>query len=286
MIDRTDRRDKHQPPALIKARPNAMAPGIEALEKDRFEALLQGARRMTEAIQEERPLARSPLIPRSDAAPADEGQTGLPDEAGASTAGPLADTCAPPSRQDHPTDVAEAVPGHPRQEAQDQEIDGILAGPETLATPASLDPRVLNARRKRKLQMEVKMHEDAARTMAQEQAAARPAQQLPPPSGPVAGGKAPPAPRIEAIGTVGSAVMAPRTTTTSPSPLPSPEMPENDALVLAPEQEEGTRQHRQHRSERQEIVAAEVVAAQVVQEQILAQRNMPESLPLHLLESI
>lgn len=299
MTDRIDKRDKHQPPALIKARPNATTPDdIQAFDKDRFEALLQGASSTPDAIPEQRPLAQSPLIPRSDAAPAGEGRAGQgqQDEVESGTARSLADAFESPRQQDHPAGTAEAVPGKAQPEAQGQEPDGIPAGPGALATPASLDPQLLNMRRKRKLQMEMKMHEDAAKTMAQEQVAARPAQQLPPPPGTVAGGKAPPASRIEGVGAIAKADIAPRTAPASPSPSPDmpdmpdipnvPDTPENEALSPAPEHDEGTRQHRHHQSERQETVAAEAGAAQVVQEQILALRNMPESLPLHLLESI
>ncbi|VTU22777.1 hypothetical protein H6CHR_01855 [Variovorax sp. PBL-H6] len=297
MTDRIDKKDKHQPPALIKARPNAMAHDFEAFDRNRFEALLQGAGDMTDTMPEPTALARSPLTPRPNAVPADDPQAEPQDEATASTARPTADAVALPSPEDHPSGSPKAVSDGPTEEAEEEhELNRMQAAPGAQATLTSLDPRVLDVQRKRKLQMQMKMHEDAARTLAQAQAPAAPAQQLPPPSGTVPDGKASSALRADEIGAVRKADLAaptaPASPLPSPSPSPSQEMPEMtelteiDALSPAPEQDESTQQHRHHQSQRQEIVAAEAGAAQVVQQQILAQRNMPESLPLHLLESI
>ncbi|VTU27148.1 hypothetical protein H4CHR_01936 [Variovorax sp. PBS-H4] len=291
MSDRIDRRDKHQPPVLIKTRPNAMALGLHAVEQNHFEALLQGANDMPRAVPEQSPVAPSPLNPRFNAAPAGERQAEPLDEAEAGTAR-SPDDAFESQQQGHFTGATEAKAGRAPNEAADEDEDQDAAArfaapetPETPEPPALPDPRVLSVRLKRKLQMEMKMREDATRAVTQEQAAAPPAQQLPP-SGTEASSKTPPAPRVEGVGAASKADMARPTAPESPESPEMPEMPENEELSLATEPDEGLRQDRHHQSDRQEIVAAEAGAAQVVQAQLLAQRNMPESLPLHLLESI
>lgn len=307
MIQRTEKGDKHHPPALVKAPPHIVKPGIVELDKDRFEALLQKAGDLPDAIPEQRPLARSPLFPHFDAAPAGEGPAVPQGEAAASTPSPLADAFESPSQPAHAADAAGAKPGSASKESQSQSEDedpaaAVAAEPGMQATPGSLDPRVLKVLRKRKLQME-KMHEDAAKATAQDQAATRPAQPLSP-SGTVASGKATLAPRVDRTGAVGKAdaasltaraptpsfgsASAPPSTSTSASASASAQavMPEDESLLATPEHEERTRQHQHHESERGEVAAAEAGAAQAVQQQMLALRNTPESLPVHLLESI
>jgi hypothetical protein len=330
MIDRMDKRDKHQAAALIKARPHAMVPpratataepGIDALEQ-RFEALLRGTRGLADAIAEHGPLAPSPLMPNFEAVP---GQTGVRGQAGNSLAQLFSEALEPP-----PTQAADASPGSAPHDLQAQHALGAHEKPQETqgaqgedptnasaesapqATPASLDPRVLNAQRKRKLQMQTKMQEDAAKATIQEQAAARPAQHLPPPSGRAASGSPASATRIDGIGAIGQADIAPRLPPASLSADPrfqadaapgthdlqdASAIAQKEAFSQELAQDEymqdpsapsapARQEHRRDQSERQEILAAETAAAQVVQGQMLVQSNTPESLPLHLLESI
>ncbi|MDR6536933.1 hypothetical protein [Variovorax soli] len=343
MIDRMHKRDKHQPPALIKARPHAMPPGVtEAALEQHFEALLQeGSGPANDEIAQQHRLPPSPLMPNFEAARTQEGGNARRDSAlaAAFATPPLQSAESPPvdapqnldawRTADAQTTLPEAWVGtqsaqgnehapaaqdtEGAQAAQGKDPSESWAGQALQAGPASLDPR-LGAQRK--LQLPMKMQQDNAKAAIQEQAAAQPVRQLPQVPAPAPPGGTASEDRIDGIGTPGTpgapADIATALAPASPplvwrsqvdaaaatnAPTDASAIATDEALAQELAQDEPTmdasapsspaRQlQRRQQSERQEILAGETAAAQTMQAQMLVQSNTPESLPLHLLESL